>query len=82
MSAQVFYGHRCPRCGTTIDVDASVTIGGSPKNNPVCPTCGADMVPNPNARGTTLNAYCRKCNSMSGMVNSDVCPDCGEPFAA
>jgi rRNA maturation endonuclease Nob1 len=81
MNAQVFYGYKCPKCGSTVDVNASVMVGGSPRSKPACPSCGADMEPNLAAKGTTLNAHCRKCNSVFGVISSNVCPTCGEPFA-
>lgn len=81
MSAQTFFGYKCPRCNSTIDVGASVTVGGRPQDKPTCPSCGVDMVPNPEGRTVAMNVHCRKCNSMFGMINSDVCPSCGEPFA-
>lgn len=69
------FGQRCPKCGTTIDVFA--TVGGDPSK---CPSCGTTMVPNP-AASITANAYCRKCNSLAGITNSDRCPQCGELYS-
>ncbi len=69
------FGLRCPDCNITIDVVA--TVGGDPE---LCPQCGKTMVPNPDAK-ISAHVTCSKCNSSFGLINSDTCPKCGEPFA-
>jgi hypothetical protein len=78
MNANSFYGFICPRGCESFEVQGSV--GGG--NMPTCSVCGSVMVPNLNSRGSTANAYCKKCKSISGLVTSDVCPECGGPFSA
>lgn len=74
MTATSYFGFMCPQCKSSVDIGA-----GGP---PTCPECGNAMIPNPNASPVTANAYCANCKSLSGIVNSDRCPDCGGPFSA
>jgi rRNA maturation endonuclease Nob1 len=69
------FGLMCSTCGSTFDIIG--TIGADPQR---CPQCGGIMVPNPNAK-ITAKVTCKKCNSSFGLINSDKCPKCGEPFA-
>lgn len=69
------FGLKCPFCGFRVDILG--TVGADPQR---CPQCGRDMVPNPSAR-ISAKATCTKCHSHSGLINSDKCPVCGEPFA-
>jgi len=77
MKPTTYFGFKCPACGSTIDIGVSFS-GESPR----CPSCNTAMVPNPQARSATVNAYCPKCNSVLGLINSDRCPTCGGPFSA
>jgi hypothetical protein len=69
------FGFMCPFCGFRVDILG--TVGGDPQR---CPQCGRGMVPNPNAR-ISAKVTCNKCHSQFGLINSDNCPVCGEPFA-
>lgn len=69
------FGLMCPICNIIIDVHA--TVGSDPQR---CPRCGRNMVPNPSAK-ISAKVTCQKCNSSFGLINSDKCPKCGEPFA-
>ena len=75
MKVASFFGYICPNCKTTIDIGAFA--GG---NKLLCPSCGTEMVPNPEGRPVTMNAHCKKCNSFFGMINTDKCPNCGTPL--
>lgn len=69
------FGLMCPYCKITIDVYA--VVGSDPQH---CPKCGRDMVPNPLSK-ISARVTCKKCNCSFGLINSDKCPNCGEPFA-
>lgn len=76
MKAGSFFGYKCPKCGSTIDIGA---LAGS--DQPRCPSCGTIMEPDPNGTTSAANAYCPNCNAFFGLVNSDKCPKCGGPFS-
>ena len=69
------FGLFCADCNITIDIVAKV--GGDPG---LCPKCGKKMIPNPSAE-ISAHVTCNKCNSSFGLINSNTCPNCGEPFA-
>jgi rRNA maturation endonuclease Nob1 len=75
MEMQSYFGYRCPRCGSTVDI-------GVATGDPACPSCGTKMEPNSSGRGAAANVYCAKCDAAFGLVNSDRCPQCGGPFTA
>ena len=74
MRATTYFGYRCPKCGTTVDI--GVAIGGGP----ACPTCGTPMEPDQRGTASAANVYCQTCKTAYGLVNSDRCPKCGGPF--
>ena len=76
MKTGAFFGYKCPRCGSKFDIGA---IAGDDKMP--CSNCGAIMEPDPDGKTSTANAYCPRCKSFSGLVNSDRCPECGGPFS-
>jgi rRNA maturation endonuclease Nob1 len=69
------FGLMCPDCNISIDVQA--VVGADPER---CPNCGKKMVPNPVSK-ISAGVTCNNCNSRFGLINSDTCPNCGEPFA-
>ena len=78
MEGNVFIGHHCPNCKTTIGTHASV--GGEPK----CPGCGGLLQA---ASGgpeiqVLANVTCKGCGSKFGMVSvvggKATCPGCGQ----
>jgi DNA-directed RNA polymerase subunit RPC12/RpoP len=82
IEANVFFGHHCSRCGTTIGVAAAVGIGTL-----TCPVCGGPMEAAPGGPPVRnlANVVCKKCGSVFGMIvsvgSSDIrCPKCGEPL--
>lgn len=77
MSSKVYFGYKCPKCGSTIDI--GVQMGST--TDPNCPTCKTKMVPNPDGKTVAANVYCPRCDSSFGLVNSDKCPKCGGPFS-
>jgi ribosomal protein S27E len=76
MKAGTFFGYKCPRCESKSDI---IAIIGSDEIR--CPNCGTTMVPDPNGKTSTANAYCPNCNSFSALINSDKCPTCGRLFS-
>ena len=79
-SAEVYFGHYCPKCGTTIGVAAAA--GASLR----CPGCGGPMQA---ARGgpevhVLANVTCKQCHSAFGLLTIVggplKCPSCGAPF--
>ena len=77
MSPSTFFGYKCPRCGTTVQVGVAQSSG-----EPSCPNCHATMVPNPDAPGSGANVYCPKCEIAVGLATTDHCPQCGGPWSA
>ena len=77
MEGNVFIGHHCPKCNTTIATMASV--GGTPK----CPGCGGPLQAAPGGLETQVlaNVTCKDCGSYFGMVSvvggKAKCPNCG-----
>ncbi len=77
MEGNVFVGHHCPKCNTTIATMASV--GGTPK----CPGCGGPLQAAPGGLETQVlaNVTCKDCGSYFGMVSvvggKAKCPNCG-----
>lgn len=76
MNSGAFFGYKCPRCNTTIDIAAIV---GSSEFR--CPNCSAVMEPNPSGKTSAANVHCPRCNITIGLINSDKCPKCGGPFS-
>ena len=76
MKAGSFFGYKCPRCGSKIDIAG---VAGS--HELLCPSCGTPMEPDPNGKTSAANVYCPNCNASFGSVNSDRCPICGGPFS-
>ncbi len=81
MDAEVFVGHHCPKCGTTIALSAGV---GGPLR---CPGCGGPMQAAPGGPNTRVltNVKCKNCGSQFGMISvvgteSVNCPSCGKPL--
>jgi ribosomal protein S27E len=78
MESNVFVGHYCPKCGTTIAT--FVSVGGTPK----CPGCGGPLQAAPGGPKTKVlaNVTCPGCGSKFGMVSvvggEANCPSCGE----
>ena len=78
--ANVFFGHHCPRCGTTIGFAAAI-------GNLRCPGCGGPMQAGsggPPIRNLA-NFRCKRCGSMIGMLTSVgnatiKCPSCGADY--
>ena len=76
METNSFFGYKCPKCNTTIDI--GVIVGNS---KPLCPNCKTEMIPDNNGKVSAANVHCKKCNSFYGLINSDRCPQCGELFS-
>jgi rRNA maturation protein Nop10 len=76
MKAASFFGYMCPKCGSSVDIAA---IAGTDRL--LCDNCKTEMVPNPKGKSSSANVSCKKCNTFYGLVNSDKCPACGEPFS-
>lgn len=79
MDGEVFIGHHCSVCGTTIGVSAGV--GGSLS----CPGCGGPMQASPGGPGVRVlaNVSCKNCGTKIGMMcvvgtDSVNCPSCGK----
>ena len=77
----VFIGHHCPHCRTTVGVMASV--GGTP----ICPGCGGELQAasgGPDVKVLT-NVICNSCGSQTGMMSviggEANCPTCGNRLA-
>ncbi|MFH1236436.1 MAG: hypothetical protein V1685_05905 [Parcubacteria group bacterium] len=81
MESNVFIGHHCPKCGTTIATYAA--IGGAAS----CPGCGGPLVAASDGPRTTViaNAKCNKCGFRAGMFScvggEAKCPQCGGPIS-
>jgi hypothetical protein len=75
--ANVFFGHHCPACGTTI----GAAVGFGPLR---CPGCGGAMqaAPGGPATRTIANVSRKHCGTKIGMLISAggeaKCPGCGQ----
>lgn len=76
MKTGTYFGYKCPKCNSTIDIAAVV---GSDKL--LCPNCKTEIIPNDSGKTVSANVTCKKCNSSFGMINSDKCPNCGTLFS-
>jgi len=76
MNASTFFGYKCPRCNSKVNLLAGVGI-----DVPECPNCHAIMVPDKDGQVSAANAFCPHCKSAFGLVQSDKCPICGGPFS-
>jgi ribosomal protein S27E len=81
METNVFIGHHCPKCKTTIGTYASV--GGKP----VCLGCGGPLIASKGGPSTTViaNATCEGCGAKFGLVSvvggEAKCPQCGRQIS-
>ena len=75
MDASTFFGYKCPRCNSKVNLH--VVLG---KDSPECPNCHTIMVPDEEGQVSAANVYCPICKTAFGLVQSDKCPDCGGPF--
>lgn len=81
MESNVFVGHHCPDCNTTIGLLASV--GGE---TPCCPGCGGPLQAASGGPQTQVlaNVTCKGCGSRFGMISvvggKAKCPSCGIPL--
>jgi len=77
MDANVFIGHHCPKCGSTVGLAAGV--GGKL----TCPGCGGPMQAAPGGPKVQVlaNVTCRSCGSQFGLISAvggaAKCPQCG-----
>jgi ribosomal protein S27E len=78
MKTNVFIGHHCPKCRTTIGTYASVGT-----EDPRCPGCGGPLVAGPGGPEVTViaNAKCTSCDFSAGLYSAvggdSRCPKCG-----
>ena len=77
MKASSYFGYKCLKCNSTVDVAAIVSSSGAL----ICEKCGIEMIPNPIGKTCAANVYCPKCNITFGFVNTDKCPECGGIFS-
>jgi ribosomal protein S27E len=81
MESNVFIGHHCPKCGTTIATYASIDGAAS------CPGCGGPLVVASGGPRTIViaNAKCKKCGFSAGLFScvggEAKCPQCGGPIS-
>jgi hypothetical protein len=79
--ADIFIGHHCPNCGTTIGV--VVGVGGGTQR---CPGCGGPMQAGKGGPGVQVltNVTCKGCGSQYGMITAiggkATCGSCGGPL--
>jgi len=76
MKVGSFFGYKCPRCGSTIDIGGVVGL-----DELHCSNCGTIMGPDPDGKTSAANVYCSNCNASFGVVNSERCPICNGPFS-
>ncbi len=74
MSVYNYFGYKCPKCNSTLDV----AVAGE---SLLCPNCRTEMVPDEKGSSSSANVFCRNCNAAFGLINSDRCPICGRPFS-
>ena len=77
MESNVFIGHHCPKCKTTI------AIYEATGENPTCPGCGGPLQAASDGPETQVlaNVTCKSCGSSFGLISvvggSAKCPSCG-----
>ncbi|MFA5876585.1 MAG: hypothetical protein WC901_07900 [Candidatus Margulisiibacteriota bacterium] len=74
--ASSFFGYKCSKCNTKIDIAAMAGSGEY-----LCPNCKGEMIPDEQGQISSANVHCSNCNINFGLINSDKCPNCGKPFA-
>lgn len=81
MGGEIFVGHHCPKCGSTVALSAGV---GGPLR---CPGCGGPMQAASGGPDTRIiaNVKCDNCGSIFGAISvvgskSIECPSCGKPL--
>jgi transcription initiation factor IIE alpha subunit len=80
MKSDIFFGHHCPRCRSTVGI--SVTVGGEGK----CPGCGGPLQAATGGPPTTMiaNFKCEHCGARVGMLSAvgeqAACPGCCRPI--
>jgi DNA-directed RNA polymerase subunit RPC12/RpoP len=74
MNIGTFFGYKCPRCGSKVNVGVG---------EPVCSNCGVPMVPDPEGASTGVNIVCNHCGTSAGMISGfdGNCPTCGRKIA-
>ena len=77
MSIGAFFGFMCPRCRSSAKFAVSPSA-----DELLCHQCGGVMVPDDNAGPMAMGAYCARCDASYGIIDSDRCPKCGEPFVS
>ena len=81
MESNVFIGHHCPKCGTTVGV--ATAVGSSLK----CPGCGGPMQAAPGGPSVKVlsNVKCKQCGSSFGVISvvgaQPNCPCCGSALS-
>lgn len=80
MKSDVFFGHRCPRCRSSVGM--SVALGGVGS----CPGCGGPLIAGKGGPQMTsvANYTCPGCKSYFGMLSivggEAKCPQCQHPI--
>lgn len=80
MKSDVFIGHHCPKCRTTVGV--SSTVGG----DGTCPGCGGPLIAEKGGpqMASVANYTCPECKSYFGMLSivggEAKCPRCQHPI--
>lgn len=76
MKSEVFFGHHCPNCQTTVGVSA--IVGGEGR----CPGCGGPLASSEGGPAVTniANFVCDGCGARVGMLTvvggAAQCPGC------
>jgi DNA-directed RNA polymerase subunit RPC12/RpoP len=74
MSPGTYFKLRCPGCDTTVVV--GVTFSAEVLR---CVACEVPMLPDAKTQSVADGVQCPSC-SFFGLITSDACPLCGEPF--
>ena len=68
MNFKNYFGMKCTNCHSTFEAIVSDT-------EPVCTSCGSELVPNQSSPGAYANFTCEKCNIfIAFLVGEHICP--------
>ena len=76
MTSSTYFKLKCPSCGWSREIGVT-----SADDTLRCFSCSVSLVPDAATQSSADDLECPSCKTRFGMVNSDTCPMCEEPFS-